>query len=238
MGRYLTPETLRLWLSGLGVGALTGLVWWAGKRRRWGAVPFLVAVFVAAGLNGRSDWPRWSWMSVAGGIVIVLAGAGAAGLLADPAVDRRWFAAGALASLAGVWAGVPETGPALLVGGSLAGLAGSAALARARLAPAAGIGLAAVVGWAALSGAAGRPWAAIGGTLCTGLAPWSVLRPGRTRPTGSRSAGPLRIITHGLLVVLAARWIGVVPHAGWARVAAVALIGSAVTLATRRSAMM
>jgi hypothetical protein len=39
-----------------------------------------------------------------------------------------------------------------------------------------------------------------------------------------------------VLVLLAARWIGVDPHAGWGRVAIVAFAGIAVAMATRRRA--
>jgi hypothetical protein len=196
----------------------------------------VLAVLAAARLTGRSDWPRWDTMAAVGALVTLLAGAGAARLLADPGTGRAWVAAGALLSAAGVWAGVPETGPALLAGGSLTGLATTAALTRARWAPSAGVGLAAVVGWAALSGAAGRPWAAVGGALCAGLAPWFALR--RLLPTSSRSRSPGAWLlgAHAVLVVLAARWIGVVPHAGWHRVAVVAAAGLAVTVATRRRA--
>jgi hypothetical protein len=199
-------------------------------------VPFVLAVLVAARYAGRSDWPRWDAMAGAGVCVTALAGLGAARLLTEPAIGWGWVAAGSLVSAAGVWAGVPETGPALLVGGGLTGLAATAAVTRSHWASAAGVGVAAVVGWAALSGAAGRPWAAVGGALCTGVAPWFALRPLFPTPSRSRSAGPWLLGAHVALVVLAARWIGVVPHAGWRRVAAVAAAGLAVAVATRRRA--
>lgn len=205
-------------------------------RVRWGAAPFVLAVVAAARHAGRSDWPRWDAMTAAAALVVLLAGAGAARLLADPAAAGPWVAAGALVSAAGVWAGVPETGPALLAGGGLTGLAVTATLTRARWAPAAGLGVAAVLGWAALSGAAGRPWAEVGGALCTGVAPWFALRPLLPAHPRSRSPGPWLLGAHTVIVVLAARWIGVVPQAGWHRVAVVAASGLAVALATRRRA--
>jgi len=236
MGRFLTPEAIRLGLSGLGAGSAVGLAWRVAGRTRWGAAPFLLAVLAAARLTDRSDWPRWDAMAAAGALVILLASFGAARLLADPAAGWAWVAAGALISSFGVYAGVPETGPALLAGGGLTGLAATAALTRARWTPAAGVGVVAVLGWAALSGSAGRPWAAVGGALCTGVAPWFALRP--LLPTTSRSwnPGPWLLGAHVVLVVLGARWIGVVHHAGWGRAAVVAAAGLAVAVATPRRA--
>ncbi|MGH8973319.1 MAG: hypothetical protein ACRD0C_08955 [Acidimicrobiia bacterium] len=237
IGRYLTPETIRLTLSGLAAGSAVGLAWRAAGRARWGATPFVLAILVAAASAGRSDRPRWDAMAATGVLVTLLGGLGAARLLDGSAISWRWVAAGSLVSAAGVWAGVPETGPALLGGGALLGLAVTAVLTRSHWAPAAGVGSAAVVGWAALSGAAGRPWAAVGGALCTGIAPWFALR--RLRPRSARwtrSPGPWLLCAHAVLVILASRWIGVVPHAGWNRVAVVAAAGLAVALATRREA--
>jgi len=196
----------------------------------------VLAVLAAAHHVGRSDWPQWNAM-VAVGVVITLAGGlGAARLLADPAVGWGWVAAGSLASAAGVWAGVPETGAALLAGGGLTGLAAAAVVTRSRWGPTAGFGVAAVVGWAALSGAAGRPWAAVGGALCTGLAPWFALRPPRRVIRPDRSRGPWLLGAHALLVIVAARWIGVVADAGWGRVAIVAAAGLAVAVTAARRA--
>jgi hypothetical protein len=238
IGRYITSETIRLGAYGLSAGLAAGLLWRAAGRTRWGAAPFVLAVLAAARLTGRSDWSRWDAMVAIGAIVTMLAGAGAARLLADPATHWAWVAAGALMSAAGVWAGVPETGPALLVAGGIAGLAATAALTGARWAPAAGMGVAAVLGWAALSGAAGRPWSALGGALCTGVAPWFALCPPLRAPYRSRSQSPRPWLlgAHTALVILAARWIGVDPHSGWGRVAIVAFGGLVVTMATRRRA--
>ncbi|MDQ1498779.1 MAG: hypothetical protein QOI86_2119, partial [Actinomycetota bacterium] len=62
-------------------------------------------------------------MVALGAGVMLAAGLGAASLLADPALGWGWVAAGSVVSAAGVWAGVPETGPALLAGGTLTGFA-------------------------------------------------------------------------------------------------------------------
>jgi hypothetical protein len=229
-------DTVSLGVSGLCAGLATGIGWRAAGRTRWDATPFVVALVAAAGLTGRFDWPRWDAMVAAGAIVTMLGAAGAARLLADPATHWTWVAAGALISAAGVWAGVPETGPALLVAGGLAGLAVTAALTQARWTPAAGIGLAAILAWAALSGAAGRPWAALGGAMCTGVAPWFALTSLLPPRSGRRSPQPWLLGAHVALVILAARWIGVDPHAGWGRVAIVAFAGIVVSMTTRRQA--
>ncbi len=104
---------------------------------------------------------------------------------------------------------------------------------RSRWGRTAGFGVATVVGWAALSGAAGRPWAAAGGALCTGLAPWFALRP-LHRLVHRRSLGPWLLGVHTVLVVLAARWIGVAADPGWGRVALVAAAGLTVAVTTGR----
>jgi hypothetical protein len=236
MGRYLTPEAVRLGLFGLAGGCAAGLGWRVAGRTRWGAAPFVLAVLAATRLAGRTDWPRWDGLVAAGATVTLVAGAGAARLTTDPAVGWVWVAAGSLISAAGVWAGVPETGPALVAGGSVMGLAATALLTRAAWAPAASVGMAVVLGWAALSGAAGRPWAAVGGVLCTGVGPWFALRPVLPSVSWSRSPGLWLLVAHALLVATAARWIGVVPHAGWGRVAVVSAAGLAVALSARRQA--
>lgn len=215
---------------------MAGLAWRAVGRVRWGPAPIVLAVAAAARYSGRADWPQWDAMAAVGAFITGLAGFGTVRLLADHGLGWRWVAAGSLVSAAGVWAGVPETGPAVLAGGVLVGLATCGTLTRARWAPAAGLGVAVALGWAALSGAAGRPWAAVGGALCTGAAPWFALRPLLPRLARLRRPGPWLLVAHAALVVLAARWIGVEPDAGWARVAVVVVAGLAVAAATQRRA--
>ncbi|HYH50197.1 MAG TPA: hypothetical protein VEG38_11685 [Acidimicrobiia bacterium] len=235
MGRFLTAETIRLGLYGCGCGCAVGFLWRAAGRLKWGAAPFIIAVLVAARLADRSDWPRWDGMAAVGILIMLLAGLGGARLLASVSAHWLWVAAGSLVSAAGVWAGVPETGPVLLSAGGVAGLAATAALTGARWAPTAGVGLAAVIGWAALSGAVGRPWAIVGGALCSGVAPSFVLpRLHRALPR-TWTAGPWLLAVHMVLVVCAARWIGVTPEAGWERVAVLGAVGLAVAAVTRRA---
>jgi hypothetical protein len=234
IGDYVTPDTIRLGASGVIAGLATGFGWRAAGRSRWGAAPFLVAAVAGAGLARRSDWPGWYGMIAAGAVVTMLAGAGTAHLLADSVTHWTWVAAGALISAAGVWGGVPETGPAVLAAGGILGLAAAAGLTGASWASAAGWGLATVLGWAALSGAAGRPWAALGGTLCTGMAPWLALR--RLLPGRRPRRWPWMLGAHLVLVILAARWIGVDPRPGWVRVGVVAFVGIAVSITTARRA--
>ena len=193
----------------------------------------MLAIVVAAYANHRSDWFRWGAATALGVLIIVLAAFGAAHLLATPAVGWAWVAAGSLISAAGVWAGVPETGPAVVVGGSLAGLTVAAGVSRSRWGPGAGIGAAAALGWAALSGAVGRPWASVGGALCTGVAPWIAVRRLPSSLSSTRGLGPWLLGLHVVLVILAARWIGVAPHAGWHRVAIVVGLGLAVATVNR-----
>jgi hypothetical protein len=236
IGRYVTSETIRLGISGLSAGLVVGLVWRAAGRTHWGAAPFVVTVLAAAGLTGRFDSPRGSAMVAVGAIVMTLAGVGAAHLLADPATHWGWVGAAALISSGGVWAGVPETGPALLAAGGIVGLTAIAGLTTARWVPAAGMGLAVVLGWAALSGSAGRPWAALGGALCAGVAPWFALPKPFPVPRRGLNTRPWLLGAHVVIVLLAARWIGVNPDAGWGRVAIVVFAGIVVAMATRRRA--
>ena len=233
MGRYLSADTIRLGLFGLGVGCALGVAWRVAGRSRWGGIPLVLSVLIASRLAGRTDWMGMDSAVAVGIAIVVLGGSGAAHLLADPRIGWGWVAAGALVSVAGVWAGVPETGPAVLAGGGLAGFTVTCIVTRSCWAPAAGVGAAAVLGWAALSGAAGRPWAAVGGALCAGMAPW--LAVGAMMPMGSRRGAlrPWILVAHSALVILASRWIGVIPDAGWLRVAVVAAAGLAVAGAAR-----
>src|SRR5207237_6408714 len=98
--RYVTHETIRLGLCGLAAGSAAGLAWWAVGRARWGPLPFVLAVLVAARFTDRSDWPRWDGMAATGAVVVVLAGFGAARLLTESGGGWQWVAAGSLISAA------------------------------------------------------------------------------------------------------------------------------------------
>jgi hypothetical protein len=213
-----------------------GVVWRAVGRVHWGGSPFLFAFVVATLLARRSDWPHWDAMAAVGVLVTLLACVGSGLLLTDEHIRWEWVAAGALTSASAVWAGVPETAPAVLAAGCLTGVAVYAAFTGSSLSPAAGAGMAAVIGWAALSGASGRPWAEVGGALCTGVAPWLAVRTLLPVSGLGLRPGPWLLCAHAGLAALAARWIGVVPHAGWGRVAAMAAFGLAMTAIARREA--
>jgi hypothetical protein len=234
IGRYLTPENIRLGLSGLAAGFVVGLVWRVVIRVRWGGLPVVLAVLIAAHHTGRTDRFRWDSAATVSTFVLLLAGLGMAQLVARFAIGSVWAAVGSLVSAGGVYVGVPETGPAVVVAGALSGLAAALAVTGSRWAPTAGLGMAAVLGWAAMSGAVGRPWAVVGGALCTGVAPWFGLRTLLPTPRRQWRPGPWLLGAHVTLVILAARWIGVAPDAGWLRVAAVAAAGLAIAMATQR----
>ncbi len=200
---------------------------------RWGGAPFVFAVLLAARYNGRSDWLGWSGPAAVAMVIALLGGLGAARLLLVPTVPWSAVAAGSLVSAAGVWAAVPETGPAILAGAGITGLAGASAATRVRWAPTAGVGVAAVLGWAALSGAVGRPWALVGGALCTGMAPWIAVQPLLPASPLRQRPGLWLLGAHSVLVLVAARWIAVVPDPGWIRVGLVAAGGLVVAVAFR-----
>jgi hypothetical protein len=235
MNRYFTADLVRLALTGLTAGSAAGIAWRAAKRRLWGGTPFVLSILVAARSAGRSDWFVWQAATVAA-VLIGLSGArGAACLLRRPGYWPS-VAAGALVSAAGVWAAVPETGPALLAAGCLTGLFATAAITRSRWGPQAGVGVAVLLAWAVLSGAAGRPWAVVGGALCAGVAPWLGLRPLLPSVSWGWTPGPWLLGVHAGLVLLASRWIGIVPNPGAGRVVTVAVVGLAVAVVTRQKA--
>jgi hypothetical protein len=233
IGSYLTAENLRLGLTGLVAGLSVGLVWRLAGRVRWGGVPVVLAVLIAAQGTGHSDRVRWNAAVFFGAGVILLAAIGFAYLVTNVAGASVGVTAGSLVSAGGIYIGVPETGPAVIVGGVLTGLAGALVVTRSRWCPSAGAGVAVALGWAALSGATGRPWAAVGGALCTGLAPWFALRPLLAHFRSGRPPGTWLLGMHVMLVFLGARWIGVDPDPGWFRVVVVVLAGLAVVAATR-----
>jgi len=233
IGRYITPDTIRLAVSGVLAGLAAALVWRAAGRTRWGPMPILVAVLAAAAVTHRFDEPGRYLLVAAGAFTMVLAAAGAVRFLANSGVHWTWVGVAALLSAAGVWAAVPETGPALVVGGTLVGLVAAGVLTGARWAPGAGVGVAAALGWAALSGAADRPWAALGGAMCTGVAPWLALRPVLPTPRWSGPPHPWFLAGHLALVIASARWVAIDPRPDWGRVAAVAVGGALVAMAYR-----
>jgi hypothetical protein len=231
--RYFTPDTIRLVFLAVVAAAATGVAWRTFGRERWGGSSYVVAFVVGTGLADRSDWPRWDGIAVVGVLLTLLACIGSSALLADSRVSWRWNTAGALISAVGVWAAVPETGPAVLAAGCLIGLAAMAAATGSELSPSAGAGMAAILGWAALTGAVGRPWATIGGVLCTGAAPWFAFMPLLSVAERRRQLGLWFLCAHAGLAALAARWIAADPHAGWTRAGTLAAAGVVLAAFTR-----
>jgi len=68
------------------------------------------------------------------------------------------------------------------------------------------------------------------------MAPWYAVPPLFSTRSRAPIAGPWLLGAHAVLVILAARWIGVQTHAGWPRVALLAAAGVAVAGMTRRRA--
>jgi len=236
IGRYVTSETIRLAVSGLVAGLTAAVLWRAAGRTRWGPTPFVVALLGAAAVTGRFDEPGRYLLVAVGGLIVVLAAAGVVRFLGDSGLHWRWVGVAALVSAGGVWAAVPETGPALVAGGALAGLVAAGLLTGARWAPSAGVGVAAALGWAALSGASDRPWAALGGALCAGVAPWLAVRPVLPTPRWSGRPGPWFLAGHLGLVIASSRWIAIDPRPDWGRVSVVAIAGVLVAMAYRPQA--
>jgi hypothetical protein len=229
--RFVTAENIRLLLAGLLAGGVAAAIVPPWRRAvPWYAVT--VAVLGARLLSRRSDWPdHWDGTTTVSLLIVVAGASGARRVARGWTRDGRWVGLALLASSVGVWAGVPETGPAIVVGGVIAGL--TLVSGRAGVTPTGAAVLTLAIGWAALAGAIGRPWASVGGALALGALPG--LGVARVLPRRwSRPAGPWLLAAHVVLAAIAARWIGVAPNAGWARVAVVLGASMTVGLPARR----
>jgi hypothetical protein len=204
-------------------GALIALVAALGPRRRVGLVAVLVAVasakladraFVDA-LPTELDGSRALWLGVA--VVAFGVGIGASRLPPRPAVAQIpatvWLAAG---SVVGVWAGVPETSPALLAAGVLVGATLSVVARRACYTAPALVVLAVAPAAAAGIGAAGDAHAALGGLLCSATFVLLAVGPqlGRVGPSALALAASLNLLA-GLVaarqLAIGRDWDGALP---------------------------
>jgi hypothetical protein len=225
----MREENLRLFASGMSGGTVAVLLSRLVNRRAVSVVAVAAATLLAVLLSSRTDAvERVDAYVVLAGLVVAASAIGAANVVRVSGPQSLFVLAAAAVSCAGVFAGVPETGPAVIAGGVIGGLALAAGVTRLTLTPTGGGALAMLVGWAALSGAAGRPWAAIGGALCTGIAPWLAV----VRRRRLSRAGAWMLAVHAGLVIAASRWIAVSGQ-GWARVAVVGAAGAVGAVAIR-----
>ncbi len=213
------------------------------SRSRVGVIAVIGAVVSALAVDrwvvGGVPAPALGELGVVAGlgavVLAVVVGRGAWRLPGEP-VDRvppvLWIV---LASLVGVWAGVPETSAAIVAAGVGVGMAAVLALGRLRLSGPAAIAMSVLPVVAAYQGAAGNVHALVGGGLCvTTLVVLAVAAPRRTM-AGWRWRGGLAV--HLLAALVAARQIAVdrdwAGTPGWVAVvvglavAAVALFRSA-----------
>lgn len=222
---------MRLLVTGALAGGLAGAI--ARVVRRpvpWhlAGLALVIAVWTADRIDGLDTWSA----SAAVAVAVVVSGAIGAARLITITVDRRLTSVVLWTSAVGVWMGVPETGPPILVGSVIGGMA--LVSWRRGLTPAAAAVSTLAIGWAAASGAVDRPWALVGGALCVGILCGLALPPSAVLARATRP-GPWLIAVQAVFVVLAARWIGVAPNAGWWRVVVVVTLSVATGLLVRRS---
>jgi hypothetical protein len=118
----------------------------------------------------------------------------------------------ALASLVGVWAGVPETSAALLAAGVVTGLAAALRLVGGTLRPSAAVAIGVAPAAAAVAGAVGDWHALVGGLLCSA----TLVALGTGPPVATVRVGPLAAATALQLAggLVAARHVGIVGEVG------------------------
>ena len=155
-------------------------------------------------------------LAIASGLVIL---AGAPHFVQLNPSKARWLPIAALLSAVATWTAVPETSAVLVIGGAVAGLAGLALVARSPSAWPAGAALAISVLVSGLYGAAPSDLRRAGAAACLGLFLWW--------PFGQLARWTLGLVidlpgiepgwwllaVHGVLALLAARWVGVAADA-------------------------
>lgn len=201
-------------LAGLAVGVAVA----AMPHRRRTRVP----VAVLAALLPVAIWARGDWIGIG------VAGVAAAVALSMPETPDplgRWIHVVGLLSLGGVWAGVPDTEPAVILAAAVLAAAGVELLARhgKRADRVAYLASVVVAAWLGSAGAVSL----VAGLGCVGVLAWPV----RMRPLPTLAA-------HTLAVAVSSR---VVSHQPWPRAlvvagGVVAVLGAVVVLTRERAA--
>jgi len=224
-------------VAGLAILAVAGLV----SASRYRVVGVALAAAGAIEIAMRTGLPTATWTRALVALVVPMAGAALASF------DSRWRDAGAgpvlyAASMAGVFATVPETLHASIVLGVAATVALLGASRLAGLGSAGAYAAAGLLVWTASIGGAARPSSIVGGLGCLGLllvdpaaralaggrAPWDVVAP-RWRTASltaiqlplvavaSRVAGMQRSAGSAALVVAAEVGVALAAQVRWAR---------------------
>lgn len=231
------PRSIDLQLLVVAMAAGAVVAWTAGRRRggRVGTVAVLGALVLAGAADRRlvHALPRevvdgyGSWALA--GATAVAVGWGAGRLPAAPTFGLPPVLPLALASLAGVWVGVPETSAAILAAGVLVGLAAVLVIGRVTVTPAAAIAVAVVPVGAACAGAADVGHALVGGLLCSATLVVIGLGPRVRVVPGTTLVGVTALHLAGALI--AARHVGVSRDWGGTLPVAVLVIGLSLSAA-------
>lgn len=222
----VTADNARLLLTGAAAAALVTAVATATGRRRVG--PFLAAaatVGAVLAVPRREGAVAWAAVDLVGLAAGVWAAAGA-GLL-HRAGRRRGVLVPLLllATLLGIWAGVPENRHVLVITGAVAGFTAAGALPVPPLSRLGAAALALAVPWSVAVGVARTDLRYLGAVACLGVLLWwpVVVRRRRWAP---RPAAIL-LAGHAVFALVAARWIAVAPDATvWRLVVVVAAAGA------------
>jgi hypothetical protein len=195
-------------LAGLTVGVAV-----AGMPRR-GRSP-VVPIAVIAALLPLWVWAGSTWIPMGVTVAAVVVGFTQVAL-PDPL--GGWVHLMGLVSLGGVWAGVPDTEPAVILGGAvlvpaLVGLIAGRGSCADRIAYLTAVTLAAWLG------AAGVP-SLVAGVACVGLLAW----PARTRTVPA-------VVAHTLVVTISSRVVSRLPWTHALGLAAVLVVASGVAVA-------
>jgi len=233
------PRAGDLQLLALAVAVGAAAVWvaiWCSARRRVGAFTVIGALLVAW-LGDRvlahgvpRDLIDGTWAYLAGGAVALAAAWGASRLPITPAAGVPPILPVTLASLVGVWAGVPETSAAILAAGVLLGVGAALVLRHGLVSRSAAVVVSVTPAVAATIGAAGEAHALLGGLLCS----TTVIALGAGGAIGTVSLRALARGTalHLAAALVAARQVGVARDWDGAFVAIVLVLGLSIAAAS------